>query len=109
MATRPLSINLAEHSDRDWRRLLFKQVQVLLDVLVLISAFELAYLLRFDFSIPGKQFSEALAQLPVVIFVELAILQLSGIYRFIWRYIGLAEMKRFVAAALWTMLPLLLL
>jgi FlaA1/EpsC-like NDP-sugar epimerase len=89
--------------------LLSKQVQFSLDLIVLFGAFVFAYLLRFDFSIPSKDFSRALGQIPIVIGVQLAVLYFAGVYKFIWRYVGLAEAKRIVFAAIASAVPLILL
>lgn len=83
-----------------------KRYQYALDVGILIAAFALAYLLRFDFVVPPNEISNAFLQLPLVIVLELASLILTGVYRFIWRYIGMSELKTFALAALMTNLPL---
>ena len=93
-----------------WRaRLLSRPTQVTLDTLVLVSAFVLAYLLRFDFNLPEQETRRLLHQLPFVLVLQLLLLWLAGIYAFIWRYVGMAEVKTFITAALWGALPLILL
>lgn len=87
-------------------RLLSRQVQYLLDFMVLAGAFVLAYLLRFDFAPPQREIIEALHQIPVVILIKFTVLYLAGIYKFIWRYIGLTEAKRIIYAAFVAALPL---
>jgi FlaA1/EpsC-like NDP-sugar epimerase len=72
-----------------------------------MSAFVLAYLLRFDFAIPEQEKQRMLYQLPFVLLFQLILMRLAGIYAFVWRYVGMAEMKAFMAAALWSALPLL--
>jgi FlaA1/EpsC-like NDP-sugar epimerase len=90
-------------------RLLTKQVQFGLDLSVLVSAFVLAYLLRFDFAIPWDVSSKMVAQLVYVVPIQFATLFLLGVYSFIWRYIGMAETKAFVKAAVLSCFPTLLL
>jgi FlaA1/EpsC-like NDP-sugar epimerase len=90
-------------------RILSKQAQFALDLLVLFIAFLFAYLLRFDFSIPHEGLIQCLNQLPLVLLCQFSVLYLAGIYKFIWRYVGLAETKKIINAALWAALPLLLL
>ena len=92
-----------------WKPLQTKPVQFALDLLVLVAVFSLTYLLRFDFAIPPNEFLNALTQLPYVVLVQFAALCLSGVYAFIWRYIGMGEIKTFLKAAYWSVLPLLLL
>ena len=82
-----------------WARVLSRQSQFLLDVLVLAGALIASYLLRFEFQLGPAQLQELLAQLPLVVLVQLAALILTGVYSFIWRYVGLAEMAAFLKAA----------
>ena len=88
-------------------RIFIRALQCALDIAVLVAAFFAAYLLRFEFQIPPRQVSEALQQLPYVVFIQFAVLAMVGVYSFIWRYIGLAELKVFVLAALGSALPLI--
>jgi FlaA1/EpsC-like NDP-sugar epimerase len=93
-----------------WRRwALTKQVQIAVDLLILIAAFILSYLIRFDFSVPHSEMRNALHQLPYVVLIQFAILFITGVYLFIWRYVGMAELKAFVNGALWSALPLVIL
>lgn len=93
---------------RSWRaNLLTRPTQFALDTLVLISAFVVAYLLRFDFDIPERETQHMLYQLPFVLLIQLLLLWFTGIYAFVWRYVGMAEVKAFITAALWAALPLI--
>jgi len=76
--------------------------QFALDVAMLVLAFALAYLLRFDFAMPDRQLGNAIRQLPYVVLIQLAALVLAGVYSFIWRYVGLGEVKAFLYAASWS-------
>ena len=92
----------------EWTRRFRREIQVSLDLAVLAGAFVLAYLLRFlDFPIPTENVDNALAQLPYVVLFQLAALYFAGAYRFIWRYIGLAEIQTFAFAAIGSALPIL--
>jgi len=96
-----------------WRfwlsRLLTRPLQVALDLAVLVSAFILAYLLRFDFVVPAREIPDALVQLPFVVLMQFLALALGGVYTFIWRYIGMTEAKTFLYTALCSLLPALVL
>lgn len=92
---------------RLWKRFLGRKVQVGLDVLALSGAFALAYLLRFDFVIPPKAANGLLVQLPYVVAAQVLALWVFGVYSLIWRYVGLAELRRFLAAAGVGAVPLL--
>ncbi|MDQ3686928.1 MAG: polysaccharide biosynthesis protein [Acidobacteriota bacterium] len=82
-----------------WTRLLSRRIQFVLDAVVLTAAFALAYLLRFDFIIPEGWADQLLAQLPYVVLLEFTALNLAGAHTFVWRYVGIREMRAFLLAA----------
>ena len=88
-------------------RLLVRRLQFAVDLTILIGAFVLAYLLRFDFALPKQDSFHGLIQLPYVVLIQFAMLFLTGVYTFIWRYIGMAEVKTFLSAALFSALPVI--
>jgi FlaA1/EpsC-like NDP-sugar epimerase len=85
---------------------LTRGVQFALDIGTLVGAFFLAYLLRFEFSIPEQELNRALDQVPYVVLIQFAALALAGVYSFIWRYVGMGEIKAFLYAGLWSGLVL---
>ena len=87
--------------------LLTKRVQLVLDIVVLSGAFSAAYLFRFEFMLPATELARLKWQLPAVVILQLLCQWGWGIYRFVWKYIGLAELRAFIGAAL-TCLCLLL-
>jgi FlaA1/EpsC-like NDP-sugar epimerase len=89
-------------------RLLVRPLQLLVDLLVLIAAFTLAYLVRFDFAIPVTERAHFLTQLIPVVLLQFVLLRFVGVYTFIWRYVGMAELRTFLKAALYSAVPLLL-
>lgn len=91
------------------KRLPSKRYQLGVDLLVLTVAFVLAYLLRFDFQIPSDELRSGMTQIPYVVLIQFLALLVAGVYTFIWRYIGMSEIKTFVAAGLWSALLLLML
>ena len=92
-----------------WQRLMSRQSQFLLDILVLVLAFVVSYELRFDFAVPSVATEILLVQLPLVVLFQFGAMHVFGIYSFIWRYIGMAEVAAFIKAAWWSFLPLLVL
>jgi FlaA1/EpsC-like NDP-sugar epimerase len=84
-----------------------RRLQFVPDLVILVGAFALAYLLRFDFDIPAQERFHWLIQLPCVVLVQFAALQVFGIYKFIWRYVGMAEVNSFLRAACFAILPIL--
>jgi len=92
-----------------WTRHLHREVQVFLDLCVLVVAFALAYLLRFDFQVPEDELHRGLAQLPVVVLLQFVALLITGIYAFVWRYVGMTDVLAFVRAATYSATPILIL
>ncbi|HMB52138.1 MAG TPA: hypothetical protein VKU40_02400, partial [Thermoanaerobaculia bacterium] len=89
-----------------WAWSLHRRTQFLLDLVVLVAAFALAYLLRFEFMIPERARESALIQLPLVVLVQFVALYLARVYTFVWRYVGIREVDAFVRAAAFSALPL---
>ena len=77
------------------------------DLLVMVCALWVAYLLRFEFQIPDEHLVALKSQLPLVVLIQLVALLVFGVYDFIWRYIGIGEIKFFIYAGLVSALPLL--
>ena len=92
-----------------WQRLMNRPGQFVLDLGVLSSAFVLSYLLRFEFEMPPQEFHNLAVQLPLVLLLQFGAMHIFGIYNFMWRYIGMAEIGAFIKAAWWSFLPLVLL
>ena len=85
--------------------LLNRPVQFALDALVLTGAFVFSYLLRFEFNLTPATVSSLLIQLPLVVVLQFVAMYLAGVYGFIWRYVGLPEVKAFVWAAIGAAVP----
>jgi len=90
-----------------WAWSLHRRTQYLLDFAVLVAAFALAYLLRFDFQLSKVPMESALVQLPMVVLLQFTALLLTRVYTFVWRYVGIREVTPFVRAAAYSALPLL--
>ena len=90
-------------------RQVIRTIQFGLDLTALTLAFLAAYLLRFEFQVPPDALAAAKVQLPMVVGIQLLTLFLFGVYRFIWRYVGMAEIRTFVACAVTSALPVLVL
>lgn len=88
-------------------RLRAKRYQLMVDLSVLAGSFILAYLLRFDFNMPEQDFHRLLVQLPYVVLIQFLALLLAGGYTFIWRYIGMSEVRAFISAGWWSALFIL--
>jgi FlaA1/EpsC-like NDP-sugar epimerase len=105
-----LSSTIVENAPpRPWYgRVSLRRVQFALDVAVLAGAFAVAYLLRFDFSVPPEERTAALTQLPLVVIVQFLALRAAGVQAFIWRYIGLSEVRAFAVAAVLSAVPIVI-
>ena len=95
-------INANAEPDFFWSRLLSRPLQFILDLIVLVSSFVVAYLFRFEFVLDEGQLNSLLAQLPIVVGIQLAALAIFGVYSFIWRYVGMAELWAFLKAGFWS-------
>jgi FlaA1/EpsC-like NDP-sugar epimerase len=91
------------------RRLVSSGAQTILDIFVLMAAFVLAYLLRFDFQIPRSYWHYVLVQTSFVVLLQFLALTLAGGRAFIWRYTDMAHIKSFLYAALGSLLLVVLL
>jgi FlaA1/EpsC-like NDP-sugar epimerase len=80
-------------------RAFVRQVQFALDFGMLAAAFVLAYALRFDFTWRRADAAACWTQLPLVVLVQFFALIFAGVYRFIWRYVGIREGRAFLRAA----------
>jgi pyridoxal phosphate-dependent aminotransferase EpsN len=80
-------------------RLLRRHTSVGIDLLAMVSAFGLAYLLRFDFDVPRRLQLIGVMQLPLVLAVQLTALYMTGVLSFVWKYVGMAEVPAFARAA----------
>jgi FlaA1/EpsC-like NDP-sugar epimerase len=72
--------------------------QFLIDIGVLMLAFFLAMLVRFDWSVPRVMFRQLVIVLPYVVLLQYAFLSAFGITRFSWRYVSLRDTVRIFAA-----------
>ncbi|MGD9901861.1 MAG: polysaccharide biosynthesis protein [Vicinamibacterales bacterium] len=81
--------------------------QRLIDLAVCALAFQLALWLRFDFNVPPIVAEQARTQLPYVVLLQAVMLSLSGVQNFVWRYIGMAELRAFCLAAAGSAAPII--
>jgi FlaA1/EpsC-like NDP-sugar epimerase len=77
-----------------------RAVKLALDLIALSGAFGLAFLLRFEGSLPPSSVAELLAALPVVLAAQLLGLTVFGVRRLCWRHVSLREAQRVALALL---------
>lgn len=71
---------------------------ILHDICSAMAAWMLAYWLRFNFDVPPAYWAGMLATLPFVVVVQAASFHLFGLYRGIWRFASLPDLKRIIFA-----------
>jgi FlaA1/EpsC-like NDP-sugar epimerase len=79
-------------------RLLNRTVQVALDIAILSLAYWLAFLFRFEFSIPASWLRVLLFTWPYVVLLQYAALVGFGVPRLSWRYISIGDVTRVMSA-----------
>jgi len=76
-------------ADLSYKRRIF---EVLLDVVLVVLAYYSAYLLRFDGALVGEQLAIFARTLPLIIIIQMFFLAVRGIYRGLWRYVGIDDL-----------------
>jgi len=66
--------------------------EAILDVVLVALAYYGAYLVRWDGGLPDQQLGVLVKTLPVIIIVDMCGLLLGGMYRGIWRYVGIDDL-----------------
>ena len=72
---------------------------IMLDVVLVMAAGMAAYIARFEGSIPQTFFRQLAVVIPSLALLRVISNQLFGVYRMVWRYVGLREALRFAQAA----------
>jgi FlaA1/EpsC-like NDP-sugar epimerase len=72
---------------------------LLIDAFLIISAYYLAYFLRFEGAIPGKELGHFEITLPYVLGFKLLTFLMFGLYRGMWRYTSLLDLFNILKAA----------
>ena len=86
----------------------FRQsAQAAFDLAVLSAAYWLAFLFRFEFSIPPAWVSPSLIGWPYVVVIEYLALTAYGVPRMSWRYISIRETARIAFAAMFATVVLI--
>jgi lipopolysaccharide/colanic/teichoic acid biosynthesis glycosyltransferase len=89
------------------RALIRRRHAVALDVLLLGASFWAAYLLRFEFAVPGDIARIAARQMGFVVAGQIIASWVFGIYSIVGRYVSLANLRNFASAALVSAAPML--
>lgn len=68
------------------------------DVFATVIAWVLAYLFRFNFTLPGEFVGSLTQTLPAIMLTQSLVFLKFGLYRGIWRFASLPDLKRILAA-----------
>ena len=79
-------------------RYLTRGLQVVIDLVALSLAYWLAFLFRFEFSIPKEYLHVGLMNWGYVVVLQYAVLAGFGVLRYSWRYVSMREMLRIAGA-----------
>ena len=82
------------------RRLRRDAPLVLLDLAIVVSAYLLTLVIRFEGSVPGFYWHNIRIYLPLICITHLAVNQLFGLYGQMWRYASVLEARRVALAGL---------
>jgi lipopolysaccharide/colanic/teichoic acid biosynthesis glycosyltransferase len=89
------------------RTIQIRLLQFAIDISLLAASLVASYELRYDFNIPQPEITSLELQLPIVIVLQVALLSAVGAFRFVWRYVGIADIKAFARAFTWSVVLLL--
>lgn len=67
-------------------------IEILLDTFLMVFAYSVAYLLRFDGEIPGEQAEIFIKTLPIIVAIQIFLFLVGGVYRGLWRYTGIDDL-----------------
>lgn len=71
---------------------------LLLDALLVVICFYLAYVFRFEFSIPPNELAAFARTWPYVVIVKMAVFALFHLYKGMWRYTSLTDLINVIKA-----------
>ena len=74
-------------------------VFILVDIFLVLGALFIAFLLRFDFSIPEYLIGNVFTYIPVILFAKLTSFFIFGLYRGMWRYTSISDFISIVQAS----------
>jgi FlaA1/EpsC-like NDP-sugar epimerase len=77
-----------------YRRLLI----IITHLLLVWTAYSLAFLLRFEFAIPSNYYLVFLKTLPLVLVIKVLVFYYFGIFQGLWRYVSITDLWQIVKA-----------
>jgi len=86
-----------------YKRRLF---ELILDVVMIGIAYYLAYLIRFGLILEVETFTQYAKSLPVVVIVTILSFIVIGVYRGVWKYVGINDLMRYFGSVLMSFVSL---
>jgi len=90
-------------------QIISRKTQMLLDALAMITAFTLAYLLRFEFDLPDSAIRNWPTQTAIVVLLQTALLRLMHAHDINWRSFSLYDLPAFIIPMGLAAIPLIIL
>ena len=91
---------------RRWRRRILRFVYMhrrafstLSSALLFVAAYWISFLLRFDLAVPASQVEVFWRTVPALVAVQLLVFGFFRLHQGLWRYVGVADLKKIVLAA----------
>jgi FlaA1/EpsC-like NDP-sugar epimerase len=81
---------------------------LLIDAVLVAAAYIGAYLLRYEMQLPAFEWQRIIRILPYLLVLKISCFFLFGLYRGMWRYTSLEDLKRVVKATIFSSLILIL-
>ncbi|MEJ2050986.1 MAG: polysaccharide biosynthesis protein, partial [Calditrichota bacterium] len=69
-----------------------------LDVILIVFSYFMAYQLRFDWQVPSMEYFIFLKCLPIILFVRIISFYIFGIYKNLWKYVGIKDLIAIISA-----------
>ena len=66
----------------------------LYDFFAIIFSWYMAYSLRFNFTIPTEYTKDITLMIPIILSISIPIFYFNGLYRGIWRFASIADLKK---------------
>ncbi|MCP4717260.1 MAG: hypothetical protein GY868_19225, partial [Deltaproteobacteria bacterium] len=71
-------------------------VEIFVDLALVVVSYFVAYVIRFENGLPDLQFQYFVKTLPVVVVVKIATFYYFGLYRTVWRHVGVRDYMNIV-------------
>ncbi len=77
-----------------------KFIELFIDLVLIVVAYFSAYLIRFEGVIPSSDMKHFVETLPILIVIKVIVFSYFGLYRTIWRHVGIRDFVNILKAVL---------